>query len=131
MKQQQRQQKQLRVSVEPSKEAQPLLPRCAALYFVLELPMAADVVAILRERRDVPSSDEEDDEQSDSTLFTTFILMIFFSLGNRLFGKLETYPMYNYPFFLNVVGVFIYVPICFLYIWPMQMFGKAITKEQR
>jgi len=37
---------------------------------------------------------------------------------------------YNYPFFLNIMGVFIYVPICFLYIWPMQLFGKSITKEQ-
>lgn len=44
--------------------------------------------------RDNALSDEEDDEQSDSTLLTAFLSMIVISLGNRLFGKLETYPMY-------------------------------------
>ena len=39
--------------------------------------------------------------------------------------------MFNYPFFLNLLSTFIYVPISFLYIIPMIKFGSAITVEQQ
>lgn len=52
-----------------------------------------------------------------------FVLMIFVGTGNRIFMKLQTYPMYNYPFFLTMLSTFIYVPVCFLYIIPMLAFG--------
>lgn len=52
-----------------------------------------------------------------------FILMIFVGTGNRIFMKLQTYPMYNYPFFLTMLSTFIYVPVCFMYIVPMLAFG--------
>jgi drug/metabolite transporter (DMT)-like permease len=45
--------------------------------------------------------------------------------------KLMTLPMYNYPFFLNMLTTFVYIPACFLYIIPMILFGSAITPEQR
>ena len=45
-------------------------------------------------------------------------------LGNRIFGKLQTIPMYDYPFFNSQLCVFIYVPVCFAYIIPMQLMGK-------
>lgn len=52
-----------------------------------------------------------------------FVVMIFVGTGNRVFMKLQTYPMYNYPFFLTMLSTFIYVPVCFLYIIPMLAFG--------
>ncbi|CAN0107746.1 unnamed protein product, partial [Discosporangium mesarthrocarpum] len=52
-----------------------------------------------------------------------FLLMIFVGSGNRIFMKLQTYPMYNYPFFLNMLTTFIYIPVCFSYILPMLAFG--------
>lgn len=56
--------------------------------------------------------------------------MIVFSLGNRIFGKLETYPMHNYPMFINLLSSFMYIPLSFVYIIPAQLFTNNITKEQ-
>ena len=44
-----------------------------------------------------------------------------------------TYPMHNYPTFTNILSVFIYVPMCFIYIIPMiWMYGDTvITEEQK
>jgi len=39
--------------------------------------------------------------------------------------------MHNYPYFLNLLTTFVYIPLSFAYIWPMMMWGKAITTEQR
>ena len=36
-------------------------------------------------------------------LVISFIAMIFVGLGNKIFQKLETIPMYNYPNFLNLL----------------------------
>ncbi|CAM9687417.1 unnamed protein product [Ectocarpus sp. 4 AP-2014] len=66
-----------------------------------------------------------------TTLVIAFVVMIFVGTGNRIFMKLQTYPMYNYPFFLTMLSTFIYVPVCFLYIVPMLAFGSAITPAQR
>jgi hypothetical protein len=60
-----------------------------------------------------------------------FLLMLVFALGNRIFGKLQTYPMYNYPLFMNMLSVVLYVPLCFAYIIPMvRMHPDVITLEQ-
>ena len=74
----------------------------------------------------------EEAEQANKLLIA-FVLMLVFQLGNRIFGRLMTYPMHNYPSFTNLLSVFIYVPMCFLYIWPMMYFTgeKVITKEQK
>jgi len=63
-------------------------------------------------------------------LLLCFFAMIVAALGNRVFQKLQTLPMYHYPFFLNVLSVAFYVPLCFAYIVPMVAFGRAITPEQ-
>jgi drug/metabolite transporter (DMT)-like permease len=55
--------------------------------------------------------------------------MLVFSLGNRIFGKLETYPMHNYPMFMNILCTFMYIPLSFAYIIPAQLFTNNITKE--
>lgn len=65
-----------------------------------------------------------------STLIIAFFLMLLFQLGNRIFGKLETYPMHNYPLFMSMMSCSIYIPICFAYIIPMVKYGDKITKEQ-
>lgn len=74
----------------------------------------------------------EDAEQANKLLIA-FVLMLILQLGNRIFGRLMTYPMHNYPSFTNLLSVFIYVPMCFIYIWPMMWFTgeKVITKEQK
>jgi drug/metabolite transporter (DMT)-like permease len=74
--------------------------------------------------------DESDEEANSTTLVVAFIAMIVFQLGNRIYGRLMTYPMHNYPSFLNILAVFMYCPLCFLYIWPMRKWGSSITQEQ-
>ncbi|KAG5184764.1 hypothetical protein JKP88DRAFT_313973 [Tribonema minus] len=75
----------------------------------------------------------EDDAKDDSgrMLVLAFVTMLFVGTGNRIFMKLQTIPMYNYPFTMNLLTTFIYIPVCFAYILPMQWFGSAITAEQR
>lgn len=69
-------------------------------------------------------------KDNGNLLVVAFLLMLFFQLGNRIFGKLQTYPMYNYPFFVNMISTFVYVPICFAYIIPIVRYTKIISKEQ-
>jgi uncharacterized membrane protein len=75
--------------------------------------------------------EDDDEEKSGTTLAVAFCLMLIFSLANRIFGRLQTYPMHNYPLFLNFLSVWIYIPICYMYIIPVLLFSKSITKEQR
>jgi drug/metabolite transporter (DMT)-like permease len=63
-------------------------------------------------------------------LVSAFCAMLVFSLGNRIFGRLETYPMHNYPLFMNILSVLIYIPASFAYIIPAYLFTDIITKEQ-
>ena len=79
------------------------------------------------------SVEEEEEESKNSTLLIAFLLMLFFQLGNRIFGRLVTFPMHNYPLFMNILCVFVYIPICFLYIVPVTYYGwtTLISKEQQ
>jgi drug/metabolite transporter (DMT)-like permease len=75
---------------------------------------------------------EDEEEKKGSTLVIAFLLMLVFQLGNRIFGRLQTYPMHNYPLFLNIVMILVYIPICFSYIFPVMWSGSTwITKEQQ
>lgn len=75
---------------------------------------------------------DDDEEKKGSTLIIAFLLMLVFQLGNRIFGRLQTYPMHNYPLFLNMVMILVYIPICFAYILPVLWSGSNwITKEQQ
>mmetsp|Transcript_6269 Transcript_6269/g.13291 ORF Transcript_6269/g.13291 Transcript_6269/m.13291 type:complete len:428 (-) Transcript_6269:140-1423(-) len=58
-----------------------------------------------------------------------FGLMVFIGLGNKIFNKLMTIPMHNYPNFLNLLTTSMYVPVCFAYVIPMARIGK-IPQEQ-
>lgn len=85
-------------------------------------------------KNDIPKAkielDDEEAQANNTALVVAFIAMLFFQLGNRIYGRLMTYPMHNYPAFVNVLSVGMYVPMCFLYILPMLRYGAAITKEQ-
>jgi len=87
---------------------------------------------IVQAKKAQPGESEEDDgTMSDNKLLAMiFVVFVVVALGNRIFQKLQTIPMYNYPVFLNLFQTFAYVPVCFMYIIPMLMFGNAITKEQ-
>jgi hypothetical protein len=82
------------------------------------------------------SSSPSETDSSESSRRIQCTLLSVAALLSRVLGAHRSVfvcvlvDRYNYPFFLNIMGVFIYVPICFLYIWPMQIFGKSITKEQ-
>ena len=59
--------------------------------------------------------------------------MLLIGSGNKIFQKLQTLPMYNYPNFLNLLTTFFYIPLSFAYILPVAKFGwlnNTITKEQ-
>lgn len=77
------------------------------------------------------AEDEEVKDDKGSILIIAFVLMLVFQLGNRIFGRLQTYPMHNYPLFLNMVMVAVYIPICFMYVIPAMLWTNNITKEQR
>lgn len=70
-------------------------------------------------------------ESKSVALLISFLLMVVIGLGNKIFQKLQTYPMYNYPYFLSIYTTLVYIPLSFAYIWPMMLFGNQITKEQR
>ena len=72
-----------------------------------------------------PSKDE------GNTLLIAFFLMLFFQLGNRIFNRLSTFPMHNYPVFTNMMSCAIYIPICFAYIIPIVSYTNNISKEQQ
>lgn len=43
-------------------------------------------------------------------LIFSFVVMVFVGLGNKIFNKLQTLPMHDYPYFLSLLTTFIYVP---------------------
>jgi len=80
---------------------------------------------------ETPSSPGQNKDSKSVALTVSFLVMIVVGLGNKVFNVLETTPMNNYPFFLNFYTSLIYIPLSFAYIWPMILFGKLITREQR
>lgn len=84
-------------------------------------------------KRVTTETNDEDDEKDEkgSTMLIAFISMLVFALGNRIFGRLYTFPMHNYPIFMNLLSTFYFIPICYFYIVPMIYFTDTITKEQR
>jgi drug/metabolite transporter (DMT)-like permease len=71
----------------------------------------------------------EEGKKDGKMLAISFVAMVFIGLGNKVFNKLMTIPMYNYPNFLNLLTSFVYIPVCFAYIIPMSYYGK-IPEEQ-
>ena len=68
-------------------------------------------------------------EKDAKMLAIVFVAMVFVGLGNKIFQKLMTIPMRNYPNFLNLLTTFIYLPTSFAYISPSIKSGR-IPREQ-
>ncbi|CEG42496.1 UAA transporter [Plasmopara halstedii] len=73
----------------------------------------------------------KEEAKREMKLLVSFVAMVFVGLGNKIFQKLQTIPMHNYPAFLNLLTTFVYIPISFAYILPMIKYGSAITWEQQ
>jgi len=83
-------------------------------------------------KKDVIQEDEQElskDDKNEKALMFVFCSMVMIGLGNKVFNKLMTIPMYNYPNFLNLLTTFVYIPVCFAYIIPMAYYGY-IPPEQ-
>ena len=76
-----------------------------------------------------PDSPLLEEKKDGKMLAISFVGMVFVGLGNKVFNKLMTIPMYNYPNFLNLLTSFVYIPVCFAYIIPMTYYDK-IPAEQ-
>lgn len=76
-----------------------------------------------------PGPAPDSKEQDGRTLMIVFLGMVVIGLGNKVFNKLMTIPMHNYPNFLNLLTSFVYIPVCFAYIIPMAHYGY-IPAEQ-
>jgi hypothetical protein len=119
----------------PNESSKLLDPASSGRNYVLPAPkLEVFQEQIEGAKRDIESSiaEEGDEEEEDSGHFLAilFVMYCVVALMNRLFQKLQTIPMYNYPLFLNLLTTFAYIPTSFAYIIPMQYFGSAITKEQ-
>jgi len=77
-------------------------------------------------------------QEDDKTLMGLFVLMVVIGSANKIFSKLQTIPMYNYPNSMNLLTTFMYIPLCFAYILPAASVWKKgnnrgeylISKEQ-
>ena len=52
----------------------------------------------------VEGSEEEDEESKGHGLLVAFLAMVLVGLGNKVFQKLQTRPMYNYPFLQSLLS---------------------------
>ena len=64
-------------------------------------------------------------------LVLSFCAMVVVGLGNKLFQKLMTLPMHNYPNFLNLLTTFCYIPLSFAYIIPAAASGRIDAQQLR
>jgi hypothetical protein len=82
-------------------------------------------------KADIAQAEQQkvEDERRARLLAISFIAMIVIGLGNKIFGVLMYVPMGNYPLFVNMLTTFVYLPVCFAYIWPMMKWGTTITPE--
>uniref|UniRef100_A0A7S2RKK2 EamA domain-containing protein n=1 Tax=Rhizochromulina marina TaxID=1034831 RepID=A0A7S2RKK2_9STRA len=62
--------------------------------------------------------DAEQAAERHRLLVLSFCAMVFIGLGNKIFQKLQTIPMRNYPNFLNLLTTWMYIPLSFAYVFP-------------
>ena len=67
---------------------------------------------------------DANEKKNAKLLLLSFFAMVFIGLGNKVMQKVQTEPMKNYPYFLNLYTTFIFIPASFVYIIPMVMLGK-------
>ena len=68
-------------------------------------------------------AEKNNEEKNAQMLVWSFCAMIGIGLGNKIFQKLQTIPMYNYPNFLNLLTTFMYIPLSFAYVIPASKRG--------
>ena len=73
---------------------------------------------------------EEQGNKNSKLLGISFVAMVFIGLGNKVMQKVQTEPMKNYPFFLNMWTTFIFIPASFIYIVPMLWMGKLSPERK-
>jgi drug/metabolite transporter (DMT)-like permease len=95
----------------------------------LNLPLLADTDFSSTEASPAPPNKPE--KKSANFLAALFFAMVVVGLGNKVFSKLMTQPMHNYPFFLSVYSTFIYLPTSFAYIIPAIIWTNWISPEER
>jgi hypothetical protein len=78
-----------------------------------------DLFTDVSDLKDLAKGKKDDEEARNRNLSIAFVAMVFVGLCNRVFNKLMTIPMHNYPNFLNLLTTFVYLPVCFAYIIPM------------
>jgi len=110
-------------------------PKSLARHSTPNRPSSKDNDRYTRFSNDVGSArpSEIARQNKTSSLAISFCAMIVIGSGNKIFQKLQTVPMYNYPNFLNLLTTFMYIPLSFSYIIPVAKFGwmnGSITKEQ-
>lgn len=59
---------------------------------------------------DAEVAKKKEEKRRSNMLIFSFVVMVFVGLGNKIFNKLQTLPMHNYPYFLSLLTTFIYVP---------------------
>mmetsp|Transcript_24505 Transcript_24505/g.40565 ORF Transcript_24505/g.40565 Transcript_24505/m.40565 type:complete len:576 (-) Transcript_24505:417-2144(-) len=78
-------------------------------------------------------ADEEEEEEAGGgkTLAWLFVAMVVFGSLNKIYTKLQCYPMHDFPIFLSLISCAAYVPLCFAYIIPVTKFTDWIGAEQQ
>lgn len=92
-------------------------------------------------RSSVVDDDEEDNPHqqycaptiaaTDWKLWIVFVFLVASGVGNVIFAKLQSLPMYNYPTFLNIYANGMYVIMSFAYILPVSALGLFGNSLQR
>jgi drug/metabolite transporter (DMT)-like permease len=94
-------------------------------------PMSA--AALPKDVNPTTSADVAKEKAEESAkakaLLISFLLMLIFGLGNKIFQVLMFRPMNNYPLFTNLLTTFVYLPTSFSYIFFMIRYGSAITPD--
>jgi len=68
---------------------------------------------------------------TDWKLWIVFALLVASGVGNVIFAKLQSLPMYNYPTFLNIYANGMYALMSFAYILPVSALGLFGNSLQR
>ena len=74
--------------------------------------------------KSIAATADRKEKKNAKLLLLSFFAMVFIGLGNKVMQKVQTEPMKNYPYFLNLYTTFIFIPSSFVYIIPMALLGN-------
>ena len=80
--------------------------------------------------KEVTNEDLEQDKKNKILGICLFLMLTIGTL-NRIFSKLLTIPLYNYPIDVNIVLCVVYILFYACYIFPTLYWGDAISVEER